>query len=42
MFNFIIGVIFGILISSVGLSGVAHVVDDMVNKTKQVVQEQVK
>jgi len=39
MRNFIIGTIFGIVISTVGFSGVAAMGDKAVQKTKEVVQE---
>jgi len=40
MFNFISGVIVGIIVATVGFSGVARVMDKAVDKTKQIVQEQ--
>jgi hypothetical protein len=42
MKNFILGTIFGIVISTIGFSGVAKLLDNGVNKTKTIVQEQVK
>jgi len=42
MKNFILGTIFGIVISTVGFSGIAKLLDNGVNKTKNIVQEQVK
>jgi hypothetical protein len=42
MKNFILGTIFGIVISTIGFSGVAKLLDNGVNKTKAIVQEQVK
>jgi len=42
MKNFILGTIFGIVISTVGFSGIAKLLDNGVNKTKTIVQEQVK
>jgi len=42
MKNFIVGTIFGIVIASVGFSGVAKLLDNGVNKVKEVTQEQVK
>jgi hypothetical protein len=38
MFNFFVGVVFGIVISTVGLSGVANMVDRGVGVTKTVIQ----
>ena len=40
MFNFISGVIVGIIVATIGFSGVARVMDKAVDKTKQIVQEQ--
>jgi hypothetical protein len=42
MKNFILGTIFGIVISTIGFSGIAKLLDNGVNKTKTIVQEQVK
>jgi hypothetical protein len=42
MINFFIGVIFGIVVSTIGVSGLAHFMDNAIDKTKQVVQEQAK
>jgi hypothetical protein len=42
MFNFISGVIVGIIVATVGFSGVARVMDKAVDKTKEIVQEQAK
>jgi hypothetical protein len=42
MREFFIGTIFGIVIATVGFSGVAKMLDNGVNKTKSIVQEQVK
>jgi hypothetical protein len=42
MTKFIVGVIVGIAISSVGLSGLARIVDKGVDQTKTVIQEQAK
>lgn len=39
---FIIGTIFGIVIATVGFGGVAKLLDNGVNKVKEVSQEQVK
>ena len=35
MSNFVYGTIFGIVVATVGFSGVAHVLDKAVNVTKQ-------
>jgi hypothetical protein len=40
MTKFIVGVIVGIAISSVGLSGIARVVDKGIDQTKTVIQDQ--
>jgi len=40
MTNFIAGTIFGIIIATIGFSGVAKLLDSGVEKTKQVVKEQ--
>ena len=37
--NFILGVIFGIIVATVGFSGIAQVLDSGVNKTKSVVEK---
>lgn len=42
MKNFLFGTLFGIVISTIGFSGVAKLLDNGVNKTKAIVQEQVK
>ena len=42
MKTFILGTIFGIVISTVGFSGIARMLDNGVNKVKEVSQEQVK
>ncbi len=42
MFNFITGTIFGIILATVGLSGIAKVVDKGVDQTKVIIQENVK
>ena len=42
MFNFLVGVVFGIIISTIGLSGIANMVDRGVQSTKTVIQEQAK
>jgi len=40
--KFIYGVIFGIVIATVGFSGVARMLDNGVNKVKEVTVEQVR
>jgi hypothetical protein len=40
--NFIAGVIVGIVIATVGFSGIAKIADNGVNKVKEVTIEQVK
>ena len=42
MRNFFVGTIFGIVIATVGFGGIAKLLDNGVNKTKSIVQEQVK
>ena len=42
MTRFLVGVLVGIAISSVGLSGLARIVDKGVDQTKTVIQEQAK
>lgn len=42
MKNFLIGVVFGIVVATVGFGGIAKLLDNGVNKTKSIVQEQVK
>jgi len=42
MFNFIFGVITGIVISTVGFSGIAHVADAGVAKVQSVAKEATK
>ena len=42
MTKFIVGVVVGIVISSVGVSGIARLVDKGVDQTKTVIQEQAK
>jgi len=41
MKNFISGIIFGIIVATVGFSGIAKLLDNGVNKVKEVTQEQV-
>ena len=40
--NFLLGFILGIVVSTVGFSGIAKMADNGVNKVKEVTQEQVK
>ena len=42
MKNFLIGTVFGIVVATVGFGGIAKLLDNGVNKTKAIVQEQVK
>ena len=42
MRNFFVGTVFGIVVATVGFSGIAKLLDNSVNKTKAIVQEQVK
>lgn len=42
MLNFIMGIILGILITAVGLSGLAKMIDNGLDKTKETIQEQMK
>ncbi len=42
MRNFILGTIFGIVISTVGLSGIARMVDKSVTHTKTLIEETAK
>lgn len=42
MTKFLVGFIFGIVVSTVGFSGIAKIADNGVNKVKEVTQEQVK
>lgn len=39
MTNFIVGVVFGIVVSTIGFSGVARVLDKAVNVTKEQAHE---
>lgn len=39
MKNFIIGTVFGIVVATIGFSGVAHMLDKAVNKTKETATE---
>ena len=42
MKNFLIGTVFGIIIATVGFSGIAKLLDNGVEKVKQVTVEQAK
>jgi len=42
MKNFLIGTVFGIIVATVGFSGIAKMLDNGVEKVKQVTAEQVK
>jgi hypothetical protein len=42
MKNFLIGTVFGIIVATVGFSGIAKLLDNGVEKVKQVTAEQVK
>jgi len=42
MKNFLVGTIFGIIVATVGFNGIAKMLDNSVNKVKEVSQEQVK
>ena len=42
MKNFLIGTVFGIIVATVGFSGIAKMLDNGVEKVKQVTVEQVK
>ena len=42
MRNFIVGTIFGIVVATIGFSGVARLLDSGVDKVKSTVQEQAK
>ena len=42
MKSFILGTLFGIVVATVGFGGIAKLLDNGVNKTKEIVQEQVK
>jgi hypothetical protein len=42
MKNFFIGIVFGIVVSTVGFSGVAKMLDKSVDKVKEVTIEQAK
>jgi hypothetical protein len=42
MFKLFIGFILGVVVSSVGFSGIARMLDNGVNKVKEVSQEQIK
>ena len=42
MKNFLIGIVFGIIVATVGFSGIAKMLDNGVDKVKQVTVEQAK
>ena len=42
MKNFLIGTVFGIIVATVGFSGIANLLDNGVEKVKQVTVEQTK
>ena len=42
MKNFILGTIFGIILSTVGFSGIARIVDKGIEKTKDIATESAK
>ena len=42
MINFVIGFILGVVVATVGFSGIARMLDNGVNKVKEVSQEQAK
>jgi hypothetical protein len=42
MSNFLVGTLFGIVLATVGLSGIAKIVDKTVDQTKSVIEETVK
>jgi hypothetical protein len=42
MKNFLIGTVFGIIVATVGFSGIAKMLDNGVDKVKQVTVEQAK
>lgn len=42
MTNFIVGTIFGIILATVGASGIAKFIDKGVDQTKVIIQENVK
>ena len=42
MKTFIVGVIFGIVIATVGFSGIAKIMDNGINKTKEIAVESAK
>lgn len=42
MLKFIAGTVFGIILSTVGFSGIAQLLDNSIDKVKDTVQEQVK
>lgn len=42
MRNFILGTIFGVIVATIGFSGIAKLLDRGIDKVKEVSQEQVK
>jgi hypothetical protein len=42
MIKFIVGIVVGIALATVGLSGIAHVVDNTVAKVQQITKEAIK
>lgn len=42
MTNFILGIIFGVVISTVGFSGIARILDNGLEKTKELATETAK
>lgn len=42
MFNFMMGTMFGIIVSSVGFTALAHIADSGVDKVQQVTKQVVK
>jgi hypothetical protein len=42
MSNFLVGTLFGIVLATVGLSGIAKIVDKTVDQTKTVIEETAK
>ena len=42
MKNFLLGIIFGIVVATVGFSGIAKLLDNGIDKVKTITQEQVR
>lgn len=42
MRNFVLGFIFGIVVATVGFSGIARILDNGINKTKEIAVETAK